>query len=29
MMQVGMMIGFATAYPMTWWLLKMGIKETM
>jgi len=29
MMQVGMVIGCATAYPMTWWLLKMGIKETM
>lgn len=27
MMQVGMVIGCATAYPMTWWLLKMGIKR--
>ena len=29
MMQVGMCIGFLTAYPMNWWLLKRGIKETM
>lgn len=29
MMQVGMLLGFATAYPMNWWLLKQGLKETM
>jgi hypothetical protein len=29
MMQIGMLIGFATAFPMNWWLLAEGIKETM
>ncbi|HET9031045.1 MAG TPA: DUF4396 domain-containing protein [Candidatus Aquilonibacter sp.] len=29
MMQIGMCIGFATAFPMNWWLLKAGIKEKM
>lgn len=29
MMQVGMFLGFATAYPMNWWLLRRGIKERM
>lgn len=29
MMQVGMVIGFATSYPMNWWLITKGIKEKM
>ena len=29
MMQIGMVVGFATAYPMNWWLIKKGIKEAM
>ena len=29
MMQTGMGIGFATSYPMNWWLVKRGIKEAM
>ncbi len=29
MMQVGMLVGFATAYPMNWWLIRAGIKESM
>ncbi|MBW4023315.1 MAG: DUF4396 domain-containing protein [Proteobacteria bacterium] len=29
MMQIAMMCGFATAYPMNWWLIRIGIKETM
>jgi Domain of unknown function (DUF4396) len=29
MMQVGMVIGFATAYPANWWLVKVGIKHGM
>jgi hypothetical protein len=29
MMQIGMSLGFLTAYPMNWWLLKSGIKEKM
>ena len=29
MMQIGMIIGFATSYPMNWWLLRRGIKEVM
>jgi hypothetical protein len=29
MMQIGMLIGFATAYPMNWWLIRRGIKEAM
>jgi hypothetical protein len=29
MMQVGMLVGFATAYPMNWWLIRLGIKEAM
>jgi hypothetical protein len=29
MMQVGMLVGFATAFPMNWWLLKKGLKEPM
>jgi hypothetical protein len=27
MMQVGMILGFATSYPMNWILIKYGIKE--
>lgn len=29
MMQIAMMFGFATAYPVNWWLLRGGIKEPM
>lgn len=29
MMQVAMLCGFLTAYPVNWWLLKKGIKEVM
>lgn len=29
MMQVAMMAGFVTAYPMTWRLIRLGIKEQM
>lgn len=29
LMQVGMLIGFATTYPMNWWLIRHGIKEVM
>ena len=29
MMQIAMLAGFATSYPVTWWLLKRGIKEPM
>ncbi|MGA7746366.1 MAG: DUF4396 domain-containing protein [Candidatus Aquilonibacter sp.] len=29
MMQIGMIVGFITAYPMNWWLVKVGIKEPM
>lgn len=29
MMQVGMVVGFATTYPMNWWLVKAGIKHGM
>jgi hypothetical protein len=28
-LQVGMVIGFFTSYPMKRWLLKWGIKEVM
>lgn len=28
-MQIGMVIGFATSFPMNWWLIKCGLKETM
>ena len=27
MMQVGMVLGFVTAMPVNWWLIKKGIKE--
>ena len=29
MMQLGMLIGFGTSYPMNWWLIRRGIKEAM
>jgi hypothetical protein len=29
MMQIGMVLGFATAYPANWWLLRRGLKEEM
>lgn len=29
MMQIAMLFGFATAYPVNWWLVKKGIKERM
>lgn len=29
MMQIAMLCGFATAYPVNWWLIKKGIKEAM
>ncbi len=29
MMQIAMLCGFATAYPVNWWLLRAGIKEPM
>ncbi|HEX4666828.1 MAG TPA: DUF4396 domain-containing protein [Chthoniobacterales bacterium] len=29
MMQIAMMVGFLTAYPVNWWLLRSGIKEEM
>jgi Domain of unknown function (DUF4396) len=29
MMQLAMLCGFATAYPVNWWLIEAGIKEKM
>ncbi len=29
MMQIAMLCGFATAYPVNWWLIRRGIKEKM
>jgi hypothetical protein len=29
MMQVAMIFGFITSYPVNWWLLKAGLKEKM
>ncbi|HEY1686430.1 MAG TPA: DUF4396 domain-containing protein [Tepidisphaeraceae bacterium] len=29
MMQIAMICGFLTSYPVNWWLLKVGIKERM
>ena len=29
MMQIAMMLGFLTAYPINWWLIRKGIKEEM
>lgn len=28
-MQLAMLAGFATAYPMNWWLVRSGVKERM
>ncbi|HEY9721480.1 MAG TPA: DUF4396 domain-containing protein, partial [Oscillatoriaceae cyanobacterium] len=28
-MQIAMLLGFATSFPMNWWLVKKGIKERM
>jgi len=29
MMQIAMLCGFATCYPVNWWLIRTGIKERM
>lgn len=29
MMQIAMLCGFATSYPVNWWLLRKGLKEKM
>jgi len=29
MMQIAMVCGFVTAYPINWWLIRVGIKEAM
>ncbi len=29
LMQIGMILGFATSYPVNWWLVRRGIKEAM
>lgn len=29
MMQIAMLLGFVTAFPTNWWLIKKGIKEAM
>jgi hypothetical protein len=29
MMQIAMIFGFLTAYPVNWWLIRIGIKEKM
>ena len=29
LMQVGMLAGYATSYPMNWWLIRRGIKDAM
>ncbi len=29
MMQIAMIFGFSTAYPVNWWLIKSGMKERM
>jgi hypothetical protein len=29
MMQIAMLFGFATAYPVNWWLIRLGVKEQM
>ncbi len=29
MMQIAMICGFLTSYPVNWWLLKAGLKEKM
>ncbi|OZI19805.1 hypothetical protein CAL26_19760 [Bordetella genomosp. 9] len=29
MMQIAMIVGFATTYPVNWWLIRRGTKERM
>ena len=29
MMQIAMLCGFATSYPVNWWLIRKGVKEAM
>jgi Domain of unknown function (DUF4396) len=29
MMQIGMVLGYLTAFPVNWWLIARGIKERM
>jgi hypothetical protein len=29
MMQIAMLAGFVTSYPVNWWLIRRGIKEAM
>jgi Domain of unknown function (DUF4396) len=29
MMQLAMLAGFATSYPVNWWLISIGVKEKM
>jgi hypothetical protein len=29
MMQIGMLAGFVTSYPVNWWLIRKGLKEAM
>lgn len=29
MMQVALFVGFLTAYPANWWLIRKGLKEAM
>lgn len=29
MMQIAMVVGFATTYPANWWLIRKGVKEAM
>jgi len=29
MMQIAMIVGFVTSFPMNWWLIKKGLKEAM
>lgn len=29
MMQIATICGYATAFPMNWWLIKAGLKEAM
>jgi Domain of unknown function (DUF4396) len=29
MMQLAMLAGFVTSYPVNWWLIRIGVKERM
>jgi hypothetical protein len=29
MMQIAMLVGFLTSYPVNWWLIRKGLKEEM